>query len=152
MSSSNFASLKASAVVKDGVFYLTHYTDANGEEVFANPVYGNTKLADADVTKANETVSVMVNGAAADLDVYTVNATGVKVVKVDGVWHFVNAAAYETEWQDAGSGTAPYLKLPILQPQPLRLKTAPALSFTQLLNTLITMPITRQLPHRMIGL
>lgn len=114
MSSSNFASLKASAVVKDGVFYLTHYTDANGEEVFANPVYGNTKLADADVTKANETVSVMVNGAAADLDVYTVNATGVKVVKVDGVWHFVNAAAYETEWQDAGSGTAPYFEAPYL--------------------------------------
>lgn len=113
MSSSNFASLKASAVVKDGVYYLTHYTE-NGSEVFANPIYGNTKITDSDVTKTSETITATVNGAATNLDVYTVNSTGVKVVSVDGEWHFVNAAAYETEWQDAGSGTAPYFEAPYL--------------------------------------
>lgn len=113
MSSSNFASLKASAVVKDGVYYLTHYTE-NGNEVFANPIYGNTKITDSDVTETSETVTATVNGAETTLDVYTVNSTGVKVVSVGGEWHLVNAAAYETEWQDAGSGTAPYFEAPYL--------------------------------------
>ncbi|MEF2724471.1 MAG: carboxypeptidase-like regulatory domain-containing protein [Eubacterium sp.] len=124
MSAANFAGLKASAIVKDGVYYLTHYTDANGEEVYANPIYGNTKITDSNVSATAETVSVMVNGSATDLTVYTVKSTGVKVVKVEGAWHLVNDAAYETEWKDAGSGTAPYFEAPYLTTTTTQLKNS----------------------------
>lgn len=114
-----FSSVRAYA--HGGYYYVTRYADENGAFVYDNMVFSNTKVTDDDVTDTGEDVEIKVGGTDRTLDVYTINGTDIRVVKVrepglDNVaeWHLLNAVQYKKEWQDLGSGSGVLFEDPYL--------------------------------------
>lgn len=110
MENDAFSSVRA--YENNGHYYVTRYEGTDGSYVYENMIFSNTKVADGNVTDTGDDVEISIGGTPQTLDVYTINGTDIKVVKVrepgqDTVaeWHLLNDIQYKREWQDLGSGS-----------------------------------------------